>query len=398
MKADTKEADNIYNYYIKLEDVMTKYIEIKHNKILEENKKVFEINKKALEEKEQLLQIKDKIIKENEEIINNIKQLTYEEADKIGSIYLLSTDKPNITKCGRTKSILKRKSALQTAQVEDIEVLYEYKTSDDVLLESIIHKILNRYRLNREHFMCNIDYMKLIINTAGNVLDILNSSFEYISKEELLTRIYNKLELNKYITELIEENNEDYNEDVNDDDNIDNKLNIKDKILSYLDKDNLTDFENEITSNNKSLEKHLNLRLFLNDTIDNKSIISNLYSKIKICKDIMNVLNIKDLQSLTKEITANFNTKINNIWLNDNIKIIKKSFNIRTDKYDDFNYYNIYLLLITILKNLFDTDLFIVKKLNIDKIKFLYYIFDDKVYSYHISLIKKINIDIFDEL
>ena len=39
MKADTKEADNIYNYYIKLEDIMSQYIEIKHNKILEENNK-----------------------------------------------------------------------------------------------------------------------------------------------------------------------------------------------------------------------------------------------------------------------------------------------------------------------------------------------------------------------
>ena len=87
----------------------------------------------------------------------------------------------------------KRKNNLQIAQVDDIKVLYEYKTSDDVLLESMVHKILNRYKLNREHFTCNVEYMKSIINIAGNTLDILNSTFEYITKDEILEKIYDKL-------------------------------------------------------------------------------------------------------------------------------------------------------------------------------------------------------------
>jgi hypothetical protein len=188
MKADTKEADNIYNYYIKLEDVMTKYIEIKHKKILEENKKI--------------LEEKDKIIKDKDEEIKNIKDIKYkkyDEAKKVGSIYLLSTDKANVIKCGRTKDIDKRKKALQTALVDDIKVFYEYKTSNDVLLESIVHDILSKYRSisNREHFYCNIEYMKLIIDIAGNILDILKSSYEYINREEILEKIYNRLNINK---------------------------------------------------------------------------------------------------------------------------------------------------------------------------------------------------------
>ena len=72
-------------------------------------------------------------------------KIIYDEAIKVGSIYLLSTDKPNIIKCGRTKnSVDKRVSSLQSSSVDDITILYEYKTSDDVLLESCI-EIENKF-------------------------------------------------------------------------------------------------------------------------------------------------------------------------------------------------------------------------------------------------------------
>ena len=134
-----------------------------------------------------------------------MKNQKYEEHLKIGSIYVFSTDKKDIYKCGRTKNIQKRKSGLQTNCVEDLELLYEYKTSNDVLLESIIHDILKNYRSNsnREHFWCNLDYIKMIIHIAGPVLDTLKSSFQYISKDELLEKIYEKM---KELSELKKSN------------------------------------------------------------------------------------------------------------------------------------------------------------------------------------------------
>ena len=183
IKVDTEEADNLYNNnYIKMEDVISKYIEIKH--------------KKNSIEKENLLQIKNKIIEEKDNQIKNIKEMKYDEAIKVGSIYLLSTDKPNIIKCGRTKnSVDKRVSSLQTGAVDDITILYEYKTSDDRLLELIVHNILGRYRLNslansnRKHFSCNVEYMKDIIEIIGKTLDVLKSTYEYISKDEIIEKI-----------------------------------------------------------------------------------------------------------------------------------------------------------------------------------------------------------------
>lgn len=179
---------------------------------------------------------------------------------------------------------------------------------------------------------------------------------------------------------------------------------IKEKIVSllYLDKDNLTDFEKLLVSDDKVLEKHFNLRLLLKNNIDDKlvdSITENLfietikskYTKIKICKEIMILLEINNLQSLNKEITKKFNNIIDNVWLKENIKIIKKTFEIRTDKYHNFIYYNIYLLLITILKNLFDTKLFIKKEIQINKVKHIYHILDENVLLEHKSIIKKFN-------
>jgi hypothetical protein len=128
------------------------------------------------------------------------------------------------------------------------------------------------------------------------------------------------------------------------------------------------------------LEKHFNLRLLLKNKIDERLVISiteNLfietikskYTKIKICKEIMKLLMIEDIQKLNKDLTKNFNNIIDDEWIKDNINIIKKTFDIRTKKYNDFIYYNIYLLLITILKNLFDIKLFIRKEIQINKVK-----------------------------
>ena len=140
--------------------------------------------KRQLEEKDKLLQQK------NQELIK-YQTLTYEEVEKTGHVYILTTDKQFIYKCGRAKDVNKRIKCLQTGNVEDIEIVYDYPTSNDVLLESVVHFALDRYRSNsnREHFRCDIEYMKLVIQTAGKMIDTLKSSFETISKEELLDKL-----------------------------------------------------------------------------------------------------------------------------------------------------------------------------------------------------------------
>jgi hypothetical protein len=91
--AATIESKKIYKYYIKMEKIIFKYIQEQYTN----QQNIIIENKKALEDKEQLLEIKEledknKEIKEKEKIINTFKSTTYEEAEKMGYIYLLSTN------------------------------------------------------------------------------------------------------------------------------------------------------------------------------------------------------------------------------------------------------------------------------------------------------------------
>ena len=49
LKASTEKADKIYDYYIKMEDIITKYIENKHNEILYETNKILELKNQEFE-------------------------------------------------------------------------------------------------------------------------------------------------------------------------------------------------------------------------------------------------------------------------------------------------------------------------------------------------------------
>ena len=167
----------------------------------------------------------------------------------------------------------------------------------------------------------NFRFMDAILKTniKGYLIDILIEKGYNISYNETYKKSENNT-LNK--TEILQKK-------------------IKEKIVSllYLDKDNLSNFEKSLVSDDKVLEKHFNLRLLLKNKIDDKlveSITENLfietikckYTKIKICKEIMSLLEINNLQLLNKELTKKFKNIMDNEWLKENIEIIKKIFEI----------------------------------------------------------------------
>ena len=263
---------------------MSQYIEIKHNKILEENNK----------EKEKYLQIieeKDKIIKEKDSKIKNIKEIKYDEAKKVGTIYLLSTDKENIIKCGRTKKAIdSRVKSIQTGLVEDIKVLYEYKTCDDVLLESIVHNILGRYRLNsnREHFSCNIEYMKVIIEIIGKTLDILKSTYEDISRDEILYKINKNLFINQENSIIQDENIININQE--NIININQDSIIQDDNIININQENIIQDENIININQDKTEYYFGkLKILKNSEEKKQDIFESLKNQNKSSKNEINI-------------------------------------------------------------------------------------------------------------
>jgi hypothetical protein len=191
MIAKTEKGKAIRKYYVKLENIYNKLIgeeiQQKEELLIKER----EIASKLLEEKEEQLQ---ELSKQNlllETHTKKYKEVTYEEISKAGHVYIFSCDKHGIYKCGRTKNVNARVKGLQTGCVEQIHVLFDYPTNNDLLLETAVHHILDRYRCNsnREHFRCDLEYMKRIVTIVGKVLDTLKSSYQTISESELMQRL-----------------------------------------------------------------------------------------------------------------------------------------------------------------------------------------------------------------
>jgi prophage antirepressor-like protein len=171
------------------------------------------------------------------------KEKTFEQTLLDQTIYVMTTDKDNVFKIGKTNQNTKsRKSQLQTACVEDISVLYEFKTSNSKLLEELVHYSLHKYRSNsgREHFFCNLDFIKMTINVSGKFINTIGSIYQSISKEELIKQleinipteiiIHKKIIKHKKYTSIKTENNEVCFSE-NNDDFLDELFNTDDKPL-----------------------------------------------------------------------------------------------------------------------------------------------------------------------
>lgn len=133
------------------------------------------------------------------------KELTFEQVILDQSVYAMSTDKEYITKVGKAEkqTSKKRKGQLQTACVDDINILYEVKTSNCKLVEDLVHYTLHKYRSNsgREHFRCDIEHIKLVMNVCAKFVNTIGSISQGITKEELIQH----LGTNIHIQTILEE-------------------------------------------------------------------------------------------------------------------------------------------------------------------------------------------------
>ncbi len=155
-------------------------------------------------------------------------------------------------------------------------------------------------------------------------------------------------------------------------------VNIKDFL--NLNRNNLNEFENNIFNDEKKLLKAFNLYIYLSNDYPEDKMYNSQIKKINICKKLMESLNINNFNELNKDIISkNTSTIIENTWINDNLDYVKRILEIRTNKYDNFEYYNIYLLFITVIKNLFDIDLFLVQMKQINKNEYCIYSLNNKL-------------------
>ena len=291
-----------------------------------------------------------------------------------------------------------RKQKTVNIYCKEKEYKNRYQSVEDVIEET-------------NQFEKNFNYM---VPEYNKYVDIEDKAYKIMYYNYKFMDSILKTNIRGYLIDMLEEKGYEieYNEEITDD-LLDKKVISKAEIrqhivdLLMLNGKCLSEFENDLVSNDKSLEKHFNLRIFLNDNIKEKlgeSIEKNLfieslknkYSKIGICKELMRVLNIDGLEGLNKGVVDRFEGVVCSEWLKDNMDNIKKIFDIRTKKYDDLKYYHIYLLLITVLKNLFDDNLFECIQIQIRKNhkKYFYYLINKKKLLEHVNIINNININL----
>jgi prophage antirepressor-like protein len=175
-----------------------KQIRLKGKYDLEEQLQVKELEyQQQLREKEQKeLEYQQQLQAKEQELVR-YKNKTYEEIYKNNHVYVLKTD--GGYKVGKTKDINNRIKGLQTGNVKDIEVVLDFKTSNSDLLEKVVHYILDRYRCNsnREFFDCDIDYIKNVVTVLGCTIDTLKSTYQHISKDDLVIKLRENVNINK---------------------------------------------------------------------------------------------------------------------------------------------------------------------------------------------------------
>jgi hypothetical protein len=235
LKAGTKKADEVHDYYIKLEELLQETINEETNEL-----------RKQLEYKEkEKKQIEDNFIDLSEKhfkLEENHKRILYKNKrhrlKKGPCLYLLhNPDIPKtkkMIKLGRTNNLNIRRTTYNTYL--EPEFLYVMFTNNNSLLEDILKvKYKENIRMNSDEWLICVDYKEIIdfIEMQAKLLNIEFTSHTNISEIEITKE-----------DENIDENVKgDDNVNKNDDDDIDyiDDDNIDDKIDDNIDDDEIDD-------------------------------------------------------------------------------------------------------------------------------------------------------------
>jgi hypothetical protein len=187
LKAGTKKADSIHDYYLKLEELL-------HDTMKEESENM----KKELEEIEAQNKFLEIELQDKTKQINVLTKKT-NKFEKGESVYIFrsSYDNKNIYKVDRTKNCNEREYTHKTATF-DGEIVYQAMCCNSTILEKVIHFLLDKYKLatRREWFTIDlniikntIDYAKLVLESnidleKSNIVELTNNFIKGLKKIE----------------------------------------------------------------------------------------------------------------------------------------------------------------------------------------------------------------------
>jgi hypothetical protein len=225
LKANTKKADEIHDYYIKLEELLQETI----------NEESEELRLQLKIKDDENIKLKNKNNKLSKYVVTK-----YSKRYKPGFIlYLItSTEKMNEFKVGITKNMYKRLQDLNNGSPYHFEIIELFYTEFYIIIESIIKEIFAKYRIsvNCEFYDKKIlDQMKIFIK----------EQIELFEKYKLYScvNIFNNITDDDKIEDLHDHDILDYDKiedlhdhDILDDDKIEDLHDeIKDTLQIYID-------------------------------------------------------------------------------------------------------------------------------------------------------------------
>jgi hypothetical protein len=204
LKSCTKKADEIHDYFIKLEETLQETI----------NEESTEL-RNQLEQKEQLLiEQKDTIFKQRD-ALHRIQKRKLEKYQKREYLYI-GSDNQNRCVIGISKDINERRSHYNTHN-PDLEIKYVIPCRDYILTEKIVKKIMEKYTItnSKEWFECDYEKLKIIIEVVIYILDDTvhdYDKFEDIYKQ--FSNIHNQIFTEKNIVKIDKEKEQKLNETI----------------------------------------------------------------------------------------------------------------------------------------------------------------------------------------
>jgi|UniRef100_A0A6C0HTM2 phage anti-repressor protein len=184
IKAETKKANEIHEYFVKLEEILHETLEEESNEL----KQQLEINKKEKKE------LENKFSEIEEE--NKLLQIR----ETIPIIYIYNTtplSKEPILKIGyTTKNIHERiKSYLTPNGKGKLEFTIEVPDNNVTNFEKYIHGVFSRYLIKSEVFQIDVEEAKMIIYRIVNTLTLMNIKNDDERKIKISKLYLNELEI-----------------------------------------------------------------------------------------------------------------------------------------------------------------------------------------------------------
>jgi hypothetical protein len=179
MKADTKRADIILDYYIKIESCQQDFL-------------LHSLQETHLE------------LKQKDEQIKLLEKPPYYDVNKTQFVYIfqeISKKGQNIYKVGLAKTnVDKRKKSYKTYSSDGVEECFRFQTHNCYIVENITKQLLFKFQYGNEssqggteYFKCNLEYIKNIIKTVGSIIDTLFGTHDNISIPQIIKHLNNNL-------------------------------------------------------------------------------------------------------------------------------------------------------------------------------------------------------------